>query len=448
MGLITSAGLGSGLDVNSIIGAIINAEAMPIKQRLDLREADAQAKISALGGFSSALSELRTAIEKLDARSDFNLRKVSLSKSEYITVTAASTASIDTNTVEVVALAKGSKRESAAIVGGSAATFGAGKLTFTAGSKSFSVDVLGTDTLEQIRQKVNAASGNFGVSASIIVTGSDTKISFNSTVTGATNSLSITNDNAALDAISTATVETQPASDGEIKINGVSTTNSTNTYTSITDLTITAIKENVAAETTTVTVAADTAGIKSAISGFAKALDAVFKQINELTSNKQGAQGVMAADGGLRGIATRLKNMLTKTFDVDGNYNSLTRLGFTSTKSGGVELKTATLDSALSGNFDAIVSLFTDSSGFATELKNAITGITGSNGVLPSRTDSLNAELKRITKEREALSVRVSKMETRLRAQYGALDALAAKFKGTSSFISQNLARINSGQSS
>lgn len=444
MGLITSAGLGSGLDVNSIISAIVNAEGGPAKNRLDFREAVAQSKISALGGLTSAFNELKTAIEKLDARSDFNLRKVSLSKSEYISVTAASTASIESNSVEVVTLAKGSKRESAAIVGGSAATFGAGKLTFTAGSKSFSVDVLGTDTLEQIRQKVNSATGNIGISASIITTGSDTKIVFNSSITGATNGLSITNDNAALDAISVGTTQTQAASDGSIRINGVPTTSTTNTYTSISDLTIVALKENVSSETTTVTVAADTASVKSAITGFVKALDSVFKQITELTQNKEGAEGVLAADGGLRGIATRLKNMLTETFNVSGDYNSLTRIGVTSTRSGSVELKSSTLDAAISANFDGIVSMFTDSSGFAAKLKTVISNVTGANGIVPSRNESLNAEVKRIGKERESLSIRVKALETRLRNQYAALDSLTAKFKGTSSFISQNLAKSSS----
>lgn len=444
MGLITSAGLGSGLDVNSIISAIVNAEGGPAKNRLDIREATAQAKISALGGLSSAFGELKTAIEKLDSRSDFSLRKVSLSKSEYISVTATSTASIESNTVEVVALAKGSKRESGVIAGGTAATFGAGKLTFTAGSSSFSVDILSTDTLEQIRQKVNSASGNIGVSASIITTAGDTKLVYSSSKTGATNGLTITNDNAALDAISVSTTETQAASDGSIKINGVATTSTTNTYTSISDLTITALKENVAAETTTVTVANDTGGVKSAITSFVKALDAVFKQITELTQNTEGAEGVLAADGGLRGMATQLKNLLTETFDVSSSYNSLTRLGITSTRSGGVETKSTTLDAAIAANFEDVVSMFTDTDGFASKLKKVIDGVTGAGGIVPSRNDSLNAEVKRITKERESLSIRVKALETRLRNQYAALDALTARFKGTSSFISQNLAKSSS----
>jgi flagellar hook-associated protein 2 len=152
---------------------------------------------------------------------------------------------------------------------------------------------------------------------------------------------------------------------------------------------------------------------------------------------------VLAADGGLRGIATRLKNLLTESFDVTGNYNSLTRLGITSTRAGGVELKSTTLDAAISANFEGLVSMFTDTTGFASKLKTVINNVTGANGIVPSRNESLTAEVKRIGKERQSLSIRVKSLETRLRNQYAALDSLTAKFKGTSSFIAQSLAKTS-----
>ncbi len=56
MGLITSAGIGSGIDVESIIGAILDAERAPKESSLVRNEQRVDSTLSALGQLSSALS--------------------------------------------------------------------------------------------------------------------------------------------------------------------------------------------------------------------------------------------------------------------------------------------------------------------------------------------------------------------------------------------------------
>ena len=133
----------------------------------------------------------------------------------------------------------------------------AGKLTFEADGKSFDVNVTAGMTLDQFRKAVNNAEGNFGVSANIINAGSTTgtKLVLTSSITGMNNDLRITNDNAALDSLSTrangSTIDGSggigvdiAAGDAEIEVDGISVKSENNTFTNAiqdTELTVSAV---------------------------------------------------------------------------------------------------------------------------------------------------------------------------------------------------------------
>ena len=51
MGSIITAGIGSGLDINSLVSQLVLAEGAPESLRLDRKEADLQAELSAFGSF-------------------------------------------------------------------------------------------------------------------------------------------------------------------------------------------------------------------------------------------------------------------------------------------------------------------------------------------------------------------------------------------------------------
>ena len=58
---ITSAGIGSGLDVNSIVSQLIAVDSQPLAT-LAKREASFQAKLSAIGSVKGALSSFQNAV--------------------------------------------------------------------------------------------------------------------------------------------------------------------------------------------------------------------------------------------------------------------------------------------------------------------------------------------------------------------------------------------------
>ncbi|MDH5571160.1 MAG: flagellar cap protein, partial [Gammaproteobacteria bacterium] len=65
MATISSAGVGSGLDVSGLVEKLVAAEGEPVRARLDRKEAQLQASLSAMGTFKGAVSEFQSSVEAL-----------------------------------------------------------------------------------------------------------------------------------------------------------------------------------------------------------------------------------------------------------------------------------------------------------------------------------------------------------------------------------------------
>lgn len=70
MGL-TAVGLGSGLDINNIVKVLVDAEKAPKEASFNLREANVQSEISAIGSLKSALTTFQDSLEKLKDPDEF-----------------------------------------------------------------------------------------------------------------------------------------------------------------------------------------------------------------------------------------------------------------------------------------------------------------------------------------------------------------------------------------
>ncbi|MBT8131011.1 MAG: flagellar cap protein, partial [Gammaproteobacteria bacterium] len=61
--MITSPGIGSGLDIESLVTQLVALEGQAPADRLSRREATFQAELSGLGTFRAALDSFRSALE-------------------------------------------------------------------------------------------------------------------------------------------------------------------------------------------------------------------------------------------------------------------------------------------------------------------------------------------------------------------------------------------------
>ena len=182
------SGLTSGIDFQATTDAIIAAKRIPAVT-LETRIADNEGKITAfkelrdlLTGLKSSLDTLRGAVSVGGATDIFENKQVfaSTSRSDGVVpsaagslvgVTATNAAAAGTHTVEVRRVAAAHKVSSAAFTSSSAALGISGTITVGSGAAATNVAVSATDSLLDIRDRINNANlgtDPTGVSASIV----------------------------------------------------------------------------------------------------------------------------------------------------------------------------------------------------------------------------------------------------------------------------------------
>lgn len=458
MATITSTGIGSGLDIEGLIAKLINAEKAPTTARLDLSQARTQAELSALGSFKSALASLQTALDGLKSGGGIAALKAATSDSSILTASADATAVRGSYGVEVIALAQAQKLQSAAYASSSAAV-GTGTLTIAVGSASFSVNIAsGANSLSAIRDAINSAADNKGVTASIISGADGAHLVLTSTSTGIANALTVTTsggDGGLAGLVydpanaNTRLTQIQAAANAQIKIDGVSYTGGSNTVAdAIQGVTLNLAK---AAPGTTVTVAIDrdTKAATDAVNGFVQAYNSAVGTIASLTRYDASTKtaGALLGDPAVTSLANRMRQIVGNTVSGVAGLSMLADLGITTNVDGTLKLDAAKLSGALGRNAATVSDLFGSGGGFATQLAAAVAPYLAADGIIQSETDGAQRNLDDIQKSRDALTRRLTQLETMYRAQFTALDALVGQLRATSDYLTQQLAALRTSSS-
>ena len=102
---LTATGVGSGLDIESLVTKLMQAERLPKEQRLLARETDVTNSISGLASLKGALSELQTSLAGVNSLSTFEQRNVTSDQSSAVTAVATKAATLGGYSVTTSALA-------------------------------------------------------------------------------------------------------------------------------------------------------------------------------------------------------------------------------------------------------------------------------------------------------------------------------------------------------
>ena len=454
MPLISSTGARSGLDLQGIIDATLEAERVPKKNRLDQQEGRLTVELSAVGEMRSALSKLQESAEKLTDGSLFSAMKASVTQPEsgdVVSVESSEDASAGDFELFVQQLAKGSRAVSADGAFASAddeVNTNAGSLTFGAGDESFTLNIEAGSTLEDIRNAVNSSEDNFGVTADIINTGTEAKLVFRSNVSGAGNDLTVTNDNAEFDAISTQAnaggaggmtiAAKDQATDAIIEIDGIQATNDTNTFTDVIQgSTITALKESEGTEKAQLSIARDDAGVQKSIDSFVKAYNSTVDLLSEIG----GENSMMQGDATVRTLKSQLNNVLTSTF---GEGQTLFDLGFGLDNDGRLQQENpvTNVKDVLAADPSALQNVIGGENGMASRMETLLDGYAGAGGSLQLRRDSINESLDRVEESRESLELRMESLRETLNSKYQALDSLVGQLQSRGNAVSAQLANL------
>jgi len=466
---ISSLGVGSGLDLNGLVQKLLDAERVPVENRLNQKEAGLQAELSAFGTLSSALSTLQSAVSPLK---DITPGRTAVSSNpDIVEVSASDTAATGSYNVTVNQMASAHSLASNAFAA-KTDVVGTGTLTFTFGTTTYdpstdtysgftananrtpvSITVDSTNnTLEGIRDTVNAADA--GITAVIVNDGSGFRLLFESDDTGAENSVEVTVSDAdgndtdtsglsqlAFNASATNLVQTVAAVDANITVNGLQVYNPSNVISTALDgLTLTLKTQS--ASPVAITVSQDKGAIRDAIEGFVTSYNDLVSTIDQLTSYDPDTQeaGLLLGDSLVRGLESHLRNQLVSRPDTGNQFiQTFADLGVKSNREGKLEIDDRALDNALSGNFDEVVQFLNSVS---KPFDEAIQGYLGTDGLIKSRMESVQKGIDDLGEERQKLEVRLSRLQESLIRKYSALDTLLAGLQQTSTFLSQQLAKI------
>lgn len=393
---LSSPGIGSNLDINSIVSQLMSVEQQPLVN-LAKKESSFQAKLSALGNLKGALSTFQNTLKSLADVSKFKSVRATITDSTIATASATSSATAGTYSLEVNKLAQAQKLVSAGqanitnVIGTGTLTFDFGTIAVGAGSfdsatgkytdASFSSNGSGTKTvtidssnssLSGIRDAINQAS--IGVTAAIVNDGGESpyRLVLTETSTGKTNSMKISvSGDAALENLlghdpgaapaGQALSETVTAQNAEFKVDGIAISKSSNTVTdAIPGVTLTLAKTNTGSPTN-LAVSLDSAAITGSVGQFVFAFNQINQTLRDLSaynsSTKQGA--VLNGDATVRTIQTQIRNVLTAPVGGGAStFTVLSQIGVTVQKDGTLAVDNTKLQKAMDDNVGDVAALF------------------------------------------------------------------------------------------
>lgn len=159
-------GMNTGMDINSLVSKIVNAERVPKQQRIDNELGQIDASISAYGRLKESLDTMKNLMTNFRQEKAFALRKVDTTDENIVSATATTDAIAGKYAIDVLQLAQSHKVASDVL--DKDAKFGPGKLQISLGNKKFDIDVQANSKLIDIVRGINGSKTNPGVRAAII----------------------------------------------------------------------------------------------------------------------------------------------------------------------------------------------------------------------------------------------------------------------------------------
>jgi flagellar hook-associated protein 2 len=441
-GLLTSMGVGSGLDVATLVNQLVAAKKAPQQNQITSQAASANTQLSALGQINAALSALQSAMASISDGSAFSAHSVTSSDTDVLNATATGNAVAGSYKIEVTQLASALKASSGAFTD-SSTQIGTGTLTITVGGQAMNLSIDGSNgSLASIRDAINKASDNPGVSATIVNGTDGAHLVLSGTRTGAANGFTVSSSGgdgglAALNYDPAASSGNglsviNAASDALYTIDGLAANSAGNSVsTAIDGLTLNLSTLG----TSTVSVADDPSKATSALTNLVNTYNSfvgIYQNLTKYDATSKVA-GAMIGDATLNGINSTLSRIIGGS----ANGATLSSIGISLQVDGTLKLDNDKLSAALGDGGKQVSDLFGGDNGFSAQLGAQLTQWVGDGGVLAGRTDSISQQLKDLGDQQTALDARMDSLTARYQAQFTALDTLMSKLNSTSSYLQQ-----------
>jgi flagellar hook-associated protein 2 len=447
-GVITVGGLATGLDTNRLIDSLVAIQSRPIRL-LESQLSGVQATQASLSTLGSKLAALKTAVDALKTTGDVLVRKASSTAETVVGAAAGAGAAAGSVTLTVSQVARGSVAGSTVGVTSTSSTVatGAGSFKFQVGSGSVqTVSVDATTTLQDLVNAINDLAA--GVTASAVNLGTaaspDYRLQITSNATGASSTLTITQDNTNL-----AVAVSQTGQNAQFTIAGFSGTfqRESNTFSDVLAGVTFDLKS---AGTATITVSDDADAIVEKVNALVTAFNDVVSFVageSAVTKTEDGDDltvGSLATSSTARRLVDQLHSIFSESLTgATTQYVNLSSLGLATQSDGTVKFDESAFRSALTDNPTAVAQVFAGNgtgAGVANDLATFLANATGAGGTISIGTQALDTEIQTLQDEIDAAERAVDAFERDLRLQFTALETLVAALDVQSSFLSQAFA--------
>jgi flagellar hook-associated protein 2 len=455
---IISGSTQSSTDVNALVTALVNAKVAGKTAALTGRATRDNNQLTAIGTLKSVLSLLQSALTPLANGSAFNTFTASAS-GKGLTASAGKGVAAGSYAVDVKNIAASQSITSGAFT--NKAALGAGSLTLSVGGKSTTVNIeSGKSTLADIAAAINSASGNPGVSATVVNGVDGAHLMLHSTSTGLANGINIQvkSDSADLNKLSvkSSVSTTTPATtqvddsgnwkqsvageDAHLSISGMEIESASNTVMSAIDGLTLNLSADAVDNPQTLTIAQDVTDQKTAISAFVTAYNNFVTSVASFagfdSTKKAGSQGgVLLGDSTVNAIRNTLAGAISGGLKQGSGMANLAAIGITLQKDGTLKTDDVKLTNALTTDPTGVAALFNLKTGMAASMNTSLTSFLKTGGMLDAHSNALTADLKSISSQQAQLTDYTDKLTKGYNAQFTALNTLMTQMSQNGDYL-------------
>jgi flagellar hook-associated protein 2 len=475
-GGISIGGLGSGLDTNAIIEALLDVERVPI-DALEAKKSNEQKKASLIGTIKGYVDTLRGKAKALATMSDFLSVTASNPFENLATISASTTAAEGSHTLRV-ASTLATDRWAFSGVADPAADLASGAASLAFGYEgslyTFNFGDPTQTSLNDVAAAINAGP-NGGVTAQVLQTGpTGGATSYQLVLTapegGASHRLSAISSSGLGLTISSGVGSSSNVTTGEdavAYIDGLRFQRESNDFSDV--IAGVSIQALAPGQEFTFTISADKEAIQAKLQEFVDAYNEVITFINgqNAYSEDEGAGGLLFGDSLLRTVRGTLYNTLfgqtaLQVQNDPNGFGTLTLLGIKGDRDGLLAIDAAVMNAKMDEDLAAFAELFVDSDGSGTtggpdtglaqslvdEIDRITKGYTdpGSGtfykGLFDNRQEALTSAIDRIDDEITRREDRLDAYEQQLIARFTALETVMAQLNAQQAYLANNLTNL------
>lgn len=449
--IATFSGISSGVDYQSLVDQIIQVDRQPAALA-EQSIKDQQARQSAWSTYRSLVTALATASDALRTGSAFDARTVTVTGAAaggrpVLSAVSSGGALGGTFQVEVSALATAGVARSAVMPSATDALGLNGDFTINGQT----VTVAAADSLEAIRDKINALNGGAtpsGVSAYVVNTGTGSALVFRADATGAS-AFTVSDGTGAVLAGLGATITA--GTDASFSVDGVAITRPTNTISDVISGVTLTLSTAEAGTPVQVTVGQDSTAASTAMQAF---VDAYNKMVDfaasqtptgVTTNGTASPRPPLAGDSLLANARAALPRMIHTTLATNpGTMQMLSEAGVTIGRDGKLSLDADKFNAAYAASPDALKALLADRGAAVKAWGDGLTQI--GTGMLDVKKTSLQQSIDRLSDRVSAIDSRLAVRKAQLLQQFAKMESVLSQLQAQSSGLSGQIASLSANQ--